>query len=77
MENLNNFKYKNLERLRNVHGMTVNELMNKLGYEGGRSKYYNWQSGGNIKIADIIALHNIFNVSTDCILDIQPLQIIG
>ena len=77
MDNLKNFKYQNLERLRNAHSMTVDELMKKIGYAGGRSKYYNWQNGGNIMIADIIALHNIFNVSTDCILDIQPLQIIG
>ena len=75
MEKMNNYKYKNLDTLRKAHGFTVDELMNKIGYSGCRSKYYSWQNGGNIKIADIIALHDIFCVSTDCILDIKPLQI--
>ena len=77
MKKPDDYKYKNLETLRKVYGLTVDELMNKIGYTGSRSKYYDWQNGGNIKIIDIISLHNIFNVSTDCILDIQPLQIFG
>lgn len=75
MDGINNYKYKNLEMLRRTHGMTVGELMNKIGCADCRSKYYNWQNGGNIKIADIIALHNIFCVSTDCILDVKPIQV--
>ena len=75
MSKLENYKYKNLEMLRNAHKMTIDELMCRLGYNCGRSKYYNWQSGGNIKIADIVALHDIFNVSTDCILDVNPLHV--
>lgn len=68
-------KYKNLEILRKIYSMTVDELMSKIGKPNGRSQYYVWQNGGNIKISDIIALRNVFDVSTDCILDVKPIQI--
>ena len=65
----------NLETLRKANGMTVDELMSKLGYS--RDTYYKgWQSG-NIKASDLLKLHDLFGVSTDCILDITPLTISG
>lgn len=66
---------KNLEALRNAHNMTVEELTSKIGCS--RSTYYqSWQKG-IIKSADIIKLHELFGVSTDCILDVAPLSISG
>jgi DNA invertase Pin-like site-specific DNA recombinase len=66
---------KNLEILKNAHGMSVDELMSNFGYS--RDTYYRAWQKGNIKRADIIKLHELFNVSTDCILDVVPLTISG
>lgn len=70
---LTNCKYKNLEMLRTSRGVTVDELMKNV--SGKRSKYYDWQNGGNIRVSDLIALHTFFAVSVDCILDVKPLKI--
>ena len=71
-------KLKNLEKLRSAHGFTVEELMIKLGKdENCRNTYYYWLRTGQIKTLDLIKLHDLFGVSTDCILDITPLTISG
>ena len=79
-------KYKNLETLRKAKGYTVEELIRNVSVLNGsnvnddsklRNKYYRWQNGGNIAVVDMIALHKIFGVSTDCILGIKPLEISG
>ena len=79
-------KYKNLETLRKAKGYTVEELIRNVSMLNGsnvnddsklRNKYYRWQNGGNIAVVDMIALHKIFGVSTDCILGIKPLEISG
>ena len=70
-----NIMLRNLDTLRKVNNLTVDELMKKVGHS--RDTYYRgWQSG-NIKRSDIIALHEYFGVSTDCILDITPLTVSG
>ncbi len=79
-------KYENLETLRKAKGYTVEELIRNVSVLNGsnvnddsklRNKYYRWQNGGNIAVVDMIALHKIFGVSTDCILGIKPLEISG
>lgn len=79
-------KYKNLETLRKAKGYTVEELIRNVSVLTGsnvnddsrlRNKYYRWQNGGNIAVVDMIALHKILGVSTDCILGIKPLEISG
>ena len=79
-------KYKNLETLRKAKGYTVEELIRNVSMLNGsnvnddsklRNKYYRWQNGGNIAVVDMIALHKIFGVSTDCILGIKPLEVSG
>ena len=79
-------KYENLETLRKAKGYTVEELIRNVSMLNGsnvnddsklRNKYYRWQNGGNIAVVDMIALHKIFGVSTDCILGIKPLEISG
>lgn len=79
-------KYKNLETLRKAKGYTVEELIRNVSVLNGsdvnddsrlRNKYYRWQDGANIAVADMIALHQIFGVSVDCILDVKPLEISG
>lgn len=66
------FKYKNLEILKKAHCLSSEELMRKLNKR--RATYYRWQSQGNIPSQDVIKLHEIFNVSTDILLDVQPLH---
>ena len=68
-------KFENLELLRKSRNMTVEDLMNHFGYD--RATYYQSWLKGNIKMKDIIKLHEFFNVSTDCILDIKPITILG
>jgi hypothetical protein len=72
---------KNLEALRKVNGYSVEELMTKLGRNendaNNRNAYYYWLKTGQIKVADIIKLHDLFGVSADCILDLAPLTITG
>ena len=79
-------KYENLETLRKAKGYTVEELIRNVSMLNGsnvnddsklRNKYYRWQNGGNIAVVDMIALHKICGVSTDCILGIKPLEISG
>ena len=79
-------KYENLETLRKAKGYTVEELIRNVSVLNGsnvnddsklRNKHYRWQNGGNIAVVDMIALHKIFGVSTDCILGIKPLEISG
>ena len=79
-------KYENLETLRKAKSYTVEELIRNVSVLNGssvnddsklRNKYYRWQNGGNIAVVDMIALHKIFGVSTDCILGIKPLEISG
>lgn len=66
---------KNLDALRKLKNMTVDELMETFGYD--RSTYYqSWQKG-KIKSKDIVKLHDFFGVSTDCILDVKPIEIVG
>ncbi|MBO5449766.1 MAG: hypothetical protein J5994_10650 [Ruminococcus sp.] len=71
----NECKLKNLEILRKAHNMTVDELMTKIGKENSRSTYYTWLKTGQIKVCDIKKLHALFNVTSDCILDIVPIKI--
>ena len=66
---------KNLEILRKSRNMSVDELMKMFGYD--RSTYYQAWQKGKIKAKDIIELHNFFGVSTDCILDVKPIKIVG
>lgn len=65
---------KNIKKLRNMSDMSISELMEKLG-EKSLTKYYRWLGGGTISDSDVIKLSEIFNVSTDCILGLKPLQI--
>lgn len=64
---------KNLDKLRKMHNMSVDELMSKLGRN--RITYYTWQEKGAMPSTDVIKLHEIFNVSTDLLLDVKPLII--
>lgn len=64
---------KNLDKLRKLHNMSVDELMGKLGRN--RITYYTWQEKGAMPSTDVIKLHEIFNVSTDLLLDVKPLII--
>lgn len=73
MRKLETCKYKNLEMLRRSNSMTVDELMNSIGISQ-RATYYIWQKGGNIKIEYLIALHNLFDVTVDCLLDVKPIK---
>ena len=73
MRKLETCKYKNLEMLRRSNSMTVDELMNSIGISQ-RATYYIWQKGGNIKIEYLIALHNLFGVAVDCLLDVKPIK---
>lgn len=66
---------KNLEILRKANGITVDDLMKRFGYN--RDTYYRGWQRGNIKRDDIIKLHELFGVSTDCILDLSPISISG
>ena len=66
-------KLKNLETLRRMHNISVEELMKKL--NRNRITYYTWQEKGSIPSSDVVALHEIFNVSTDLLLDVKPMII--
>lgn len=63
--------FKNLDKLRKIHNLSVDQLMSKLGRD--RTTYYQWQRRGAIPSDDVIKLHDLFNVSTDLILDVKPL----
>lgn len=65
--------FKNLEKLRKIKGISVDELMKKLGRN--RLTYYAWQESGSIPSADVIKMHEIFDVSTDLLLDVKPIVI--
>ena len=65
--------FKNLEKLRKIKGISVEDLMKKLGRN--RLTYYAWQESGSIPSADVIKMHEIFNVSTDLLLDVKPIVI--
>lgn len=71
----NEYKFENLEKIRKAYGLSVDELMEKVGKKNSRSTYYKWQKTGQIKACDIIKLHKIFNVSTDLLLDVKPFVI--
>lgn len=66
---------RNLETLRKVNNLTVDELMSQFGYS--RDTYYRVWQAGNIKASNIIKLSQLFGVSADCILDLVPLKISG
>lgn len=72
-DNMHKFKCRNIEILRKSKGLTVAELMKHLGHN--REMYYQSWRKGNIKLKDIIQLHDFFEVSTDCILDLKEIQI--
>ena len=74
---MSDVKYRNLEALRKANGMTVEELMSKVGGFDRTTYYRVWQSvpNGNIRNSELVKLHEIFNVSTDCILGLKSLQI--
>lgn len=63
--------FKNLESLRRLSNLSVDELMKQIGRH--RVTYYTWQQSGTIPSADVIKLHEFFNVSTDLLLDVKPL----
>ena len=65
--------FKNLEKLRKIKGISVEDLMKKLGRN--RLTYYAWQESGSIPSADVIKMHEIFDVSTDLLLDVKPIVI--
>lgn len=62
---------KNLDKLRKLHDMSVDQLMLKL--DRDRTTYYQWQKKGSIPSPDVVKLHEIFGVSTDLLLDVKPL----
>lgn len=64
-------KLKNLEKLRKLHDLSVDELMERLGRN--RVTYYTWQEKGALPSSDVVKLHEIFDVSTDLLLDVKPL----
>ena len=64
-------KLQNLDKIRRLNNLSVDQLMEKLGRD--RVTYYKWQQKGAIPSTDVIKLHNIFNVSTDLLLDVKPL----
>lgn len=66
-------KLQNLEKIRRLNNLSVDQLMEKLGRD--RVTYYKWQRKGTIPSTDVIKLHNIFNVSTDLLLDVKPLTL--
>ena len=71
--NMHEFKCRNIEILRKSKGLTVEEMMKILGRT--RELYYHSWRKGNINAKDVIRLHEFFNVSTDCILDLTDLKI--
>lgn len=70
-------KYPALDQIRRFKGLTVDDLMSKMGYS--RDTYYKvWQApNGNIKSCDLVKLHDIFGISTDSILGLTPFEIVG
>ena len=71
-------RFQNIEKLRKLSGLSVEQLMAKFGYS--RDTYYRvWQNpeSGSLQAPDIIRLHELFGVSTDCILDIVPIKVNG
>lgn len=64
---------KNLDALRKINDLSITELMNKLGKN--KTTYYSWQKNGRLPSDVAVKLHEIFNVSTDLILDVKPLII--
>ena len=70
---MHKFKCRNIEILRKAKRLTVAEMMEKLGHS--REMYYQSWKKGNIKLKEIIQLHDFFEVSTDCILDLREIQI--
>lgn len=65
--------FKNLDKLRKIHNMSVDQLMSELDHD--RTTYYQWQKRKAIPSDDVIKLHKLFNVSTDLLLDVKPLVI--
>ena len=65
--------FKNLKKKKKIKGISVDELMKKLGRN--RLTYYAWQESGSIPSADVIKMHEIFDVSTDLLLDVKPIVI--
>lgn len=53
-----------IERFR--AGMTQDELSDTLGFE--RKSYYNWQKNGRLPVKALIALADLFGVTTDYLL---------
>lgn len=73
-------KLRNLETLRRANGLTVDKLLTAIGRNcesDCRNIYYNWQKTGQVKVSDLIKLHEFFGVSVDCLLDLAPLTITG
>lgn len=71
---MSNYKLKNIDTLRKAHNLTVDDLMQKMGKKS-RCVYYGWLKSGQIPVSDIMRLHSIFKVSTDCILDVSPVKV--
>ena len=76
MAETKDLKFKNLDIIRKANNLTVEQMMGKLGKT--RDTWYKWQApDGEIKSADLRKIHDMFNISVDCILDIQPVKIYG
>lgn len=58
--------YPNIEAERARFNLSQEELSKQLGVE--RKSYYNWLKKGNIPVAVLISLAEIFNCSTDYLL---------
>lgn len=79
LRSIETFRYKNLERMRRVSGMSVDELMEAAGCKGGRNKYYDtWQNLGStssISFNDCEKLCELFGKSFDFFADKEPFVI--
>lgn len=59
-------KYPNIDAERARHGMSANELSQKLGVS--RKTLYNWIANGSIPANALIQMADIFNCSVDYLL---------
>ncbi len=58
--------YPNIEAERARNGLTVEGLTSALGVT--RKTFYNWINSGNIPQTKLVAMADLFNVSTDYLL---------
>ena len=63
-------RYPNIEAERARHGLSVTDLTQKLGVT--RKTYYNWAKAGRIPAAKLAIMADIFECSTDYLLERGP-----